>query len=58
MEAVRASCVSHGIAPAQTRSVSVAKFWKERGMLFLGCSNDGGMLYERATEVVSQIAAA
>jgi hypothetical protein len=56
---VRASCVSHGIAPGvQTRSVPVAKFWKERGMLFLGCSNDGGMLYERATEAVSQIAAA
>ena len=59
METVHASCVSHGIAPGlQTRSVAVARFWKERGMLFLGCSNDGGMLYERASEVVSQIGAA
>jgi 2-dehydro-3-deoxyglucarate aldolase/4-hydroxy-2-oxoheptanedioate aldolase len=59
MEAVRASCVKHGIAPGvQTRSVAVARFWKERGMLFLGCSNDSGMLYERATEVAAQIGAA
>ena len=27
----------------------------ERGMLFLGCSNDSGMLYERAVELVTQI---
>jgi 2-dehydro-3-deoxyglucarate aldolase/4-hydroxy-2-oxoheptanedioate aldolase len=59
MEAVRVSCVKHGIAPGvQARSVAVARFWKERGMLFLGCSNDSGMLYERATEVASQIGAA
>jgi len=59
MEAVRAQVASATYcAGVQTRSVAVAKFWKERGMLFLGCSNDGGMLYERATEVVSQIGAA
>jgi 2-dehydro-3-deoxyglucarate aldolase/4-hydroxy-2-oxoheptanedioate aldolase len=59
MEAVRDSCVKHGIAPGtQTRSAALARFWKERGMLFLGCSNDTGMLYERAAELVSQIRAA
>src|SRR5690348_1451627 len=56
MEAVRDSCRKHGIAPGvQTRTPALAKFWKERGMLFLGCSNDSGMLYERARELVSEI---
>jgi 2-keto-3-deoxy-L-rhamnonate aldolase RhmA len=59
MEAVRDSCLKRGIAPGtQTRSPALAKFWKERGMLFLGCSNDSAMLYERAVELVSQIGAA
>jgi 2-dehydro-3-deoxyglucarate aldolase/4-hydroxy-2-oxoheptanedioate aldolase len=58
MEAVCESCVKHGIAPGtQTRSAALARFWKERGMLFLGCSNDSGMLYERATELIAQIRA-
>jgi 2-dehydro-3-deoxyglucarate aldolase/4-hydroxy-2-oxoheptanedioate aldolase len=56
MEAVRDSCRKHGIAPGtQTRSAALARFWKERGMLFLGCSNDTGMLYERAVELVTQL---
>jgi 2-dehydro-3-deoxyglucarate aldolase/4-hydroxy-2-oxoheptanedioate aldolase len=56
MEAVRDSCLAKGIAPGtQTRSIALAKFWKERGMLFLGCSNESTMLFDRATEVVSQL---
>ena len=56
MEQVRDSCVKRGIAPGtQTRSSALAKFWKERGMLFLGCSNDIAMLYERGVELISQI---
>jgi 2-keto-3-deoxy-L-rhamnonate aldolase RhmA len=56
MEQVRDSCVKRGIAPGtQTRSSALAKFWRERGMLFLGCSNDTAMLYERAVELISQI---
>jgi 2-dehydro-3-deoxyglucarate aldolase/4-hydroxy-2-oxoheptanedioate aldolase len=56
MEAVRDSCLRRGIAPGtQTRTPALAKFWKERGMLFLGCSNDTGMLYERAVELAGQI---
>src|SRR5579863_2974445 len=56
MEAVRDSCVKRGIAPGtQTRTPALAKFWKERGMIFLGCSNDTGMLYERAVELAGLI---
>jgi 2-dehydro-3-deoxyglucarate aldolase/4-hydroxy-2-oxoheptanedioate aldolase len=56
MEAVRDSCNRRGIAPGtQTRSPALARFWKERGMRFLGCSNETGMLYERAVELVKAI---
>ena len=56
MEAVRDSCVEHGVYPGtQTRTVPLTKFWKERGMLFLGCNNELNMLYERAKEVVAQL---
>ena len=56
MEAVRDSCNRRGIAPGtQTRSPALARFWKERGMRFLGCSNEMGMLYERAVELVKAI---
>jgi 2-dehydro-3-deoxyglucarate aldolase/4-hydroxy-2-oxoheptanedioate aldolase len=58
MEAVRDSCERLGIAPGtQTRTPSLARFWKDRGMRFLGCNNDTGMLYERAIELVRQIQA-
>jgi 2-keto-3-deoxy-L-rhamnonate aldolase RhmA len=56
MEAVRDTCNRRGVAPGtQTRTPKLAKFWKERGMLFLGCSNETGMLYERAAELVAQL---
>ena len=41
----------------QTRTPALARFWKERGMRFLGCNNDTGMLFERASEVVAQMSA-
>ena len=56
MEKIRDSCVAHGVAPGtQTRSIPQAKFWREHGMRFLGCSNETGMLYERAVELVKAI---
>jgi 2-dehydro-3-deoxyglucarate aldolase/4-hydroxy-2-oxoheptanedioate aldolase len=56
MEQVRDSCVKHGIAPGtQTRTLPLAKFWKERGMRFLGCSSETGMLLEKATELVREL---
>jgi 2-dehydro-3-deoxyglucarate aldolase/4-hydroxy-2-oxoheptanedioate aldolase len=58
MEAIRDSCIQHKIAPGtQTRTPSLARFWKERGMLFLGCSSDSGMLFDRATELAKTIKA-
>ncbi|MEX2262371.1 MAG: aldolase/citrate lyase family protein [Bryobacteraceae bacterium] len=56
MEAVRDTCVRRGIAPGtQTRSAALARFWKDRGMRFLGCSNDTGMLFDRASELAAFI---
>lgn len=52
MEAVRDSCVAHGVAPGtQTRTPALARFWKDRGMIFLGCSSEIGMLQDRAAEL-------
>ena len=56
MEKVRDSCIARGIAPGtQTRAIPQAKFWRERGMRFLGCSNDTSMLYERAIEIAREL---
>jgi 2-dehydro-3-deoxyglucarate aldolase/4-hydroxy-2-oxoheptanedioate aldolase len=56
MEKIVASCRAHGVAPGtQTRNLPLAKFWRERGMLFLGCSSETAMLYERARDITSQL---
>lgn len=56
MEAVRDTCERLGVAPGtQTRSPELGKFWRDRGMRFLGCSNETGMLLDRATELVSRL---
>ncbi|HME11142.1 MAG TPA: aldolase/citrate lyase family protein [Bryobacteraceae bacterium] len=53
MEKVRDICIARNVTPGtQTRNLDLAKFWRERGMRFLGCSSDTGMLYERAVEIV------
>ena len=58
MEAIRDTCNRHGVAPGtQTRSAQLARFWKDRGMRFLGCSNETAMLYDRAVELVKAISA-
>lgn len=45
------SCRAHGVAPgAQARNAALAKRWKEMGALFLGCSSEIQMLYEKARE--------
>jgi 2-dehydro-3-deoxyglucarate aldolase/4-hydroxy-2-oxoheptanedioate aldolase len=54
MEAIRDTCLGKGIAAGtQTRTLEMAKFWRERGMTFLGCSGDVGMLYDRAKEIIT-----
>ncbi len=56
MEQIRDACVEHGVAPGtQTRSLALAKFWRERGMRFLGCASETGMLFEKATEIASAL---
>ncbi len=56
MEAIRDTCIRRGIAPGtQTRSLPQAKFWRERGMRFLGCSSDTGMLFDRAKELIGAL---
>jgi 2-dehydro-3-deoxyglucarate aldolase/4-hydroxy-2-oxoheptanedioate aldolase len=59
MEAVRDTCVARGIAPGtQTRTIEMARFWRGRGMRFLGCSSDTAMLYDRAKELITKLESA
>jgi 4-hydroxy-2-oxoheptanedioate aldolase len=56
MEAIRDTCVRRGIAPGtQTRNLALAKYWRDNGMRFLGCSSETGMLLERAAEIVNAL---
>lgn len=56
MEKVRDSCERRGVAPGtQTRTLALARFWRERGMRFLGCSNETAMLMERAQEITAAL---
>ena len=56
MDKVRDSCIKHKIAPGtQTRGIAQAKHWRDNGMLFLGCSNETTMLYDRACEIVREL---
>jgi 2-keto-3-deoxy-L-rhamnonate aldolase RhmA len=56
IEKIRDACIVHGIIPGiHTRGPAMARFWRERGMLFVGCSNDLAMLWEKASENVRMI---
>ena len=58
MEKIRDSCVKHGVAPGtQTRTLSLAKFWKQRGMLFLGSGSETGFMFEKASEIAGALKA-
>jgi 2-dehydro-3-deoxyglucarate aldolase/4-hydroxy-2-oxoheptanedioate aldolase len=58
MEQIRDACIHHGIAPGtQTRTLPLAKFWREREMKFLGCSSEVAMLLERGNEITSALRA-
>jgi 2-dehydro-3-deoxyglucarate aldolase/4-hydroxy-2-oxoheptanedioate aldolase len=56
MERLIESCRRHGVIPGtQTRNTQLARFWKERGMLLLGCSNDTSMLIDRASQIIREL---
>ena len=56
MEKIRETCDKYGIAPGtQTRTVALAKFWKERGMRFLGCGSEIGFLFDKAKETAQAL---
>jgi len=56
MEKILDSCLAHGVAPGtQTRTVELARFWKEKGMLFLGCGAETGMLLHGARSIVAAL---
>ena len=56
IETIRDACIRHGIVPGiHTRASAMAKYWKDRGMLFLGCSNDLAMLLQCASENVRAV---
>ena len=56
IEAIRQSCIRFGVAPGlHARSSALAKFWRDRGMLFLSCSNEVALLHERASEVIAEL---
>jgi len=58
MESIRDTCERKGIAPGtQTRAVPQARFWKDRGMRFLGCGSDIGFLFEKAKETACALLA-
>jgi len=58
MEKIRDSCVKHGVAPGtQTRTLALAKFWKQRGMIFLGCGSETGFLLDKASETAAALKA-
>jgi 2-keto-3-deoxy-L-rhamnonate aldolase RhmA len=58
MDAVRESCERHGVAPGtHTRNAELARFWKRRGMRFLGCGSDIAFLWERASETARAVLA-
>jgi 2-keto-3-deoxy-L-rhamnonate aldolase RhmA len=56
MEGVRDTCIKYGIAPGtQTRNLALGKFWRDNGMLFLGCSSEVAMMYDRGIEITAAL---
>lgn len=56
VEKIIESCKAHGVAPgAQARNLPLAQRWKQMGMLFVGCSSETAMLYERGREITAAL---
>jgi 2-keto-3-deoxy-L-rhamnonate aldolase RhmA len=57
IEETRDSCLKHGLARRiHMRSLALAKYWKERGMLFLSTGSETTFLFDRASEGVKALA--
>ena len=53
IDKIHESCLKHKVASgSHSRGIQQAKFLIDRGLRFVGCSNDTSMLYERASEIV------
>ena len=56
VESIKETCLRRGIVPGiHTRNVTLAKFWRERGMRFIGCGNEMAMLLEKASEIAGAL---
>ena len=56
MDAIVESCHVHGVHPGtQTRTLGLGKFWKDRGMKFLGCASDVSMMLEAAQQIAGEL---
>ncbi len=56
VDTIRDACLRHGVAPGiQTRNLQLSLFYRDRGLLFVGCSNEAGMLFERASEIAKAL---
>ncbi len=51
------AAVASDLLPRLQSDPQLARFWKERGMRFLGCSNEVGMLFERAKSLLAELSA-
>lgn len=53
---VREQCERRGIAPGMhMRSIDMVVAWRGRGLRFISCNNDIGMLFEKAVETVAAL---
>lgn len=53
------ACKRRGVAPGiQVRMPAMARKWIERGMRFVGCGSEHGLLLAKATETVADLTAA
>jgi 2-dehydro-3-deoxyglucarate aldolase/4-hydroxy-2-oxoheptanedioate aldolase len=58
VELIRDTCERKRIAPGiHTRTVALARFWKERGMRFLSCGSDVSFLWDKASDTAKSILA-
>ena len=56
IESIRETCDQMGVVTGiHTRTVPLARHWKERGFRFVGCGSDVAFLWEKASETVRAI---